>query len=690
MLLGSMAGAQNTDSLRAVWNDPGRPDTVRLQAMENLIWDAYVYVQPDSAFLLAEEMATFAERGANPGWQAKAFDLQAASWYIRGEAAKALEFYQRALVIHRHTGNKDAEAGCEGNLGLMSSILGDHTKALAHLERALALDEELGNRKGMANVHLSLGRLCMDQGDYTSAVEHYSGSLSLAEADSNLTGMANALGNLGILSAEQQDYAQGIAYMQRSIALFERLGDKNGFAVALGNLGGMYTERGDYDKALDCQQRRMSIAQEVGDLHGVAVALNNMAEIHGKKKEHREAIGLFDRAADIARRIEDPLTLSYSQVGLASAYASLGEHRTAARFGEDALNNAHTIGNVVAERDAAQALHLAYKELGDGDRALAMHERYVQLRDSILSTDNQRAVLRQEYQYNYDKKALADSLVHEQEQHAAELAHQEQLASEKNRRNMMGLGGGALAIMAIGLYTRLRYVRRTRDIISREKDRSETLLLNILPAEVAEELKEKGSADAKQFDQATILFTDFKGFTSISEKLSPAQLVEELNVCFKAFDKIITDRGIEKIKTIGDAYMCAGGLPDPETSSPVEVVLAALEMQAFMVERKAQRDATGTPAFEMRVGIHTGPVVAGIVGVKKFAYDIWGDTVNIASRMESSGEVGQVNISEITYALVKAEPGLTFTVRGKVQAKGKGELEMYFVSSAPSKSAPEA
>ncbi|MEO8067869.1 MAG: adenylate/guanylate cyclase domain-containing protein, partial [Flavobacteriales bacterium] len=215
----------------------------------------------------------------------------------------------------------------------------------------------------------------------------------------------------------------------------------------------------------------------------------------------------------------------------------------------------------------------------------------------------------------------------------------------------------------------------------------------------------KGHADAKHFDSATILFTDFKGFTEASEKLSPQELVAELNTCFKAFDHIVTLRGIEKIKTIGDAYMCAGGLPDPKTSSPVDVVHAALEMQVFMIARKAVRDAQGKPAFEMRVGIHTGPVVAGIVGVKKFQYDIWGDTVNTASRMESSGEVGQVNISEATYRLVvgsrlpvvgagdgsrttdnlqpTAAGALTFIPRGKVQAKGKGEMEMYFVESRP-------
>ena len=209
--------------------------------------------------------------------------------------------------------------------------------------------------------------------------------------------------------------------------------------------------------------------------------------------------------------------------------------------------------------------------------------------------------------------------------------------------------------------------------LNEEKEKSDTLLLNILPEHTAQELKEKGSSDARQFEQVTVMFTDFKGFTQISEKLSPKELVNEIHDCFKAFDNIVTKHNIEKIKTIGDSYMCAGGLPLTNNTHAEDIVRAAIEIRDFISKKFESRN----PKFEIRIGIHTGTVVAGIVGIKKFAYDIWGDTVNIASRMESSGEAGKVNISGSTYQLVKDK--FNCIHRGKIQAKNKGEIDMYFV-----------
>lgn len=209
------------------------------------------------------------------------------------------------------------------------------------------------------------------------------------------------------------------------------------------------------------------------------------------------------------------------------------------------------------------------------------------------------------------------------------------------------------------------------------QQRTEELLLNILPKEIATELKETGVTQARDFENVTVLFTDFENFTSIAEKMSAQELVNEIHYCYSAFDQIITAHGLEKIKTIGDSYMCVAGVPVERDMHAIDAVKAALEICAFIEVEKYTRQAKGQTWFNIRIGLHSGPVVAGIVGLKKFAYDIWGDTVNVASRLESSGEPGKVNISGNTYDLVKDY--FVCHYRGRIHARNKGEIDMYFV-----------
>ena len=254
----------------------------------------------------------------------------------------------------------------------------------------------------------------------------------------------------------------------------------------------------------------------------------------------------------------------------------------------------------------------------------------------------------------------------------------------KNQQKLLLILAGFGVLFALFLLVLFLSARRSRSrladknkIIKQEQERSDELLLNILPQPIAEELKHYGKAQPRKYDQVTVLFSDFKNFTKISEQLSPEELVAELDKCFKAFDFIISQyEDIEKIKTIGDAYMCASGLSERKTI-PHNLVRAALEMQEFLDEQKQEKMRLGRPFFEARIGIHTGSVVAGVVGVNKFAYDIWGDTVNIAARMEANSQEGRVNISDSTYRLIKYKFECEY--RGKVQAKNKGLIDMYFV-----------
>jgi len=221
-------------------------------------------------------------------------------------------------------------------------------------------------------------------------------------------------------------------------------------------------------------------------------------------------------------------------------------------------------------------------------------------------------------------------------------------------------------------------INHQKMLIEEEQEKSEKLLLNILPFEVARQLKSKGRTGTRQYKLVSVIFTDFKGFSSISKTLRPKELVSILDAYFAKFDEITGAHYIEKIKTIGDAYMCAGGLPLSNRSNPVDAVLAGLEIQNYMNTLNDSRVLNNLTVWELRLGIHTGPVVAGVVGKKRFAYDIWGDTVNIASRIEQSGHVGMVNISGVTYEYIR--DFFECDYQGKIETKKLGKIDMYFVN----------
>jgi len=286
-----------------------------------------------------------------------------------------------------------------------------------------------------------------------------------------------------------------------------------------------------------------------------------------------------------------------------------------------------------------------------------------QMIDSMIKAQQEREIQRQ--------KAIAAQL--EVERQKSEAA-----------RNLLLVVSAVILIIAALLFLLYQGKQRTaralaakNRIIEEERKRSDELLLNILPPAVAQELKTKNKVAARKYEEATVMFIDFVGFTHTAEKLTPEQLVSELDYCFTSFDRIIGQYRIEKIKTVGDAYICASGLSD-KNASPSDMVKAALQIQDFLLHLKAERMSQGLPYFEARVGIHTGPVVAGVVGEKKFAYDIWGDTVNTAARVEQACEPGRVNVSESTYWKAKYE--FEWLPRGVISTKNKAPMEMYYVA----------
>ncbi len=362
--------------------------------------------------------------------------------------------------------------------------------------------------------------------------------------------------------------------------------------------------------------------------------------------------------------------------------------------------------------DAATILAELTTAMGMKDEALlysGLVNEYRSYFKSLDSLETSSSQIQQLHDENVRKEVMLQTKEQEIEQKQNEILLKERemkiseqekklalldLESERNTKRMIILGlifvGAFVFFLAIALIavvrSRKQLANKNEQILLQqsqivlEKQRSDKLLHNILPAAVAAELKENGRARPLFYEKVSILFTDFKGFTSIASRLSPEEIVEELEVCFTAFDGIIEKYNLEKIKTMGDGYMAAGGIPIANQTNPIDAVKAAIEMQRFMRWKQDEKRKQGKAYFELRIGIHTGPVVAGVVGKKKFAYDVWGDSVNLASRMESSGEEGKVNISRATFEEIQDHFFVTY--RGRIDAKNKGFVDMYFVEGA--------
>ena len=462
--------------------------------------------------------------------------------------------------------------------------------------------------------------------------------------------------------------------------------------ACLNDMGGIYFDLKQYDEALDIYKELTVIAEEKNTYYWIVYALHGLAKATYMKQVKFNDSSVFSTQG-LEKPIERQKTLNQSEEYLLKALeiAEINNHK------KGICNSISELGNyymAITEFPKSIELHkrslelrLEYNliggaitsiiSLGEIYNKLLMYDDALEILNRGLDLANQIQVKKKTYQIHflmskiYEATGDLEKLIYHYK-----LFHEIQfhLEAEDNKRK---ISNAKLIFESEQYRVENILIKKQKEEIEIEKKKSDFLLLNILPEEIATELKENGSAAAKLIDYATIMFADFKGFTKISEKLSPAELVAEIDTCFKAFDEITTSHNIEKIKTIGDCYMCAGGLPVSNDTHANDVVKAALEIQQYMHRHMQKRKIQGKQIFEIRIGIHTGPVVAGIVGLKKFAYDIWGDTVNIASRMESSGEANKVNISSSTYEIVKDK--FTCIYRGKIEAKGKGEIDMYFV-----------
>lgn len=607
-------------------------DTSKVNLLYEVAFEFYT-INPDSGIKYSEKILTLSEKLE---WQkgiAKAHNTFGLCYWSKSEYSVALEHFFKAKEINERIGNLHGLARNLGNIGLVYDVQSDYPKALQYSLEALKINEKIKDEFGIG---LNTG-------------------------------------NIGVIYKEQMKYDKALEYYTKAIAIFEKLDDKEGIMRNTGNIGEIYKLKGDYTKALGFLYRSLHLNEELGNVNDAAIDMGNIAGVYLHQHDYEKALELYAKAADMNYKAgaisdvsQDIYNIGLIWLCIAKDTADITFNRLLKKnaLQKARLNTDSAISMLIRINGDQSYLKDFYKQqseisalMGDYKNALASFTKYSQTKDSIFNNENTEKLVQAKLNFEFEKK---------------ESISREEIRRQKIISNSITAGLAVMAVFSIVVF-------RQRNKIKAGKKRSDELLLNILPSEVAEELKEKGKADARHFDEVTVLFTDFINFTSIAEKLSAQELVNEINYCYSEFDKIISKHGIEKIKTIGDAYMCAGGLPVPNKTNAEDTLKAALEIKRFMVTEKQKRLSDGKSFFDIRIGLHTGPVVAGIVGIKKFAYDIWGDTVNTASRMESSGEAGKVNISGATYELIK--DNFRCDYRGEIEAKGKGKVKMYYAEA---------
>ncbi|MEO8146140.1 MAG: adenylate/guanylate cyclase domain-containing protein, partial [Bacteroidia bacterium] len=548
--------------------------------------------------------------------------------YLEVNLDSCIYYSRMGIDLYKKLKNKFKVAACLNDLGKSYDVFGNKEKALQYFLESMKESEQLNTGEGkeacMVN-YMDIAKVYDEMSDGEKAVEFYKKAFALKhEIDNNPKEKAEVVDdeeewtvleggmfvNIGRCYMNQNKNDSALFYFEKAEKIFKESGNEIAQLMALTMETVIYENKNEFDKALKNYRQILEFTKRDNSLGSPAGILSHIGNIYNKQEKYDEAIKTFNEALSIGKKqkLSDEIQTAYD--GLATSYKKKNDYKMAFLFGDTLLT----------------------------------------IKDSMARQENQKNIAGMKVKFETSEKEKQIKIL-EQENKLKDLT----AAGEKLTRRFF-IGGIFLLICLSGLlYNRYRLKNNANIIITKEKQRSDDLLLNILPSEVAEELKSTGAAKAKAFTMVTVMFTDFKDFTTVSEKVSAELLVAEIHHCFSAFDNIIQKYKIEKIKTIGDAYLCASGLPLSNHTHAEDMLNAAFEIRNFMLGRKKEKEAKGEIPFELRIGINTGSVVAGIVGIKKYAYDIWGDTVNLAARMEQNSDAGKINISGSTYELVKTK-----------------------------------
>lgn len=728
---------QNIEAWKLNRDFPQKSIDKALKTLEQAVASKYDYGKAEACHIIGaaygwmnkyEQGLSFTERAAKihlkNGFKSESASAKhsvATINYYRADYQSALRHFTESLNLYLANGDKKGEAKASQGLGSVYTELADSEQAWAYLKRALNLANELVSEELKLKTMLVMAKLSNEQENFDQAIKYYEESQKIASTLQQEQNESYALQGLGSSYLKQGKFERAESQLLRCLAIRTKIDFKAGEARTRQTLGETYLRQGKIEKAKTELTHAIRLAKE-GDRKSVMVkAHKTFSEIFKQEQNFEKFAFHLESSQEISSEIDVHYKVRKQNFELEQNYQNT---RTLSEIGQDIISSLDlekvlfTIYEKVNKLMDATifGIGLLNSESATIDYKLAIsngvkYEPYSRdLKDKnqlpVWCIDHKSPVFindleseTQTYISNTDKYqfVLKDGSIPKQREqsviyipilsgdeilgiitvqslarHAYTLYHLEVL---KNVATY-----ASIALINIGMYQRLENEVNLRTAeLTKTKERSDELLLNILPKEIAEELKLKGYTSVRRYEKTTILFMDIVGFSTISEGLAPKQLVAEIDTYFSAFDTIMEKVGMEKIKTIGDAYIAAAGLPRGNQAKTLTVVKAAFDILDKVNELRKEREGLNAAFFEFRIGINTGPVVAGVVGSKKFQYDIWGDAVNMAARMEQNSAAGKINISQSTYDIVKNN--ITCTHRGKINAKNKGEIDMYYVDS---------
>lgn len=690
LLIGSKTSAsaqtREIDSLRAILREPTLHDTTRTNTLLQLARRLYSQNAAEME-RTAREALSIAERNQFQRGIADGLLQIGRSMHVRSRYTEGMDFIAQARQISediRDTAGIAAALHASANTYLDQA---NYDEALRYYLQALTMRERLNDRRGMSTTLNNLGILYKQQGKLEQALHYYEQALTINEQDHNASGTASALNNIGLLYKQQRRYGEAKSFLRRSLAIEERIGRKQGIALSINNLGVLYGLEGKHDSAMLFLRRALTMKRENSEQQSIAQTLNEMSLVQRTMSDYPNAIASASEALAIARKINTKADIKL----------------------------------------AAEHLAAAYKAQRDFQNALYFQEIATEYRDSVFSEDKERQMSQMETKYQVSKKQAEN-----------EVLRRDNDAQKRFITLVVAVCSISLAFLVFFVYSNNQKKRINAELqqqqhlleeqsieieiantaLQEANEQSEQLLLNIFPTAIAERLRAGETKIAERFENVSVLFADISGFTPLAQQLEPVVLVAVLDEIFSAFDVIAERFGLEKIKTLGDAYMLVAGVPLPRADHAEAIAMAALAIQSEVTLKSDILQRMNTK-LQMRVGVHTGEVVAGIIGTKKFAYDLWGDTVNIAHRMESHGVAGKIQVSEafvqsfdtsITDKLdvtgmrrITAYPHIIekdqhtqehlppfvnnemrpfiFEERGSIEVKGKGLMTTYFLLS---------